>query len=291
MQKEVRYRYASERIDNRVFFIPFAYYFQVRLGTVQKLLSWLLLYVVPTSFYMLLQSGLLFSFTFSGLLNFAINDLLVLLLVFNMYELGYIHNDTYSTLHELTPALRLYPENLVFFYRNAKKIFSLRIVYSVTATLLLLLLNGFAWGVLRVVVATTAMSLIFLWYNYWRGMWNVLLYPFLVFSRYLPFVLLYPVSYRYIFLLFMVYPCVAWLERFSMPRHRFNFMKVFIPEEKSKTLFRLAYYLVCIIVLHLSYICLELPQLELLPFDMLALYRAWLWLYLQHHSVKNYLQG
>ncbi len=291
MGRVIRERYASDRINNRVFFIPFAYYYCVRLGTVQKLLSWLLLYVMPTCFYMLLSAGLLESFCLSGLLKFLVNYLLVLLMVFNLYETGYIHNDTFATLREQEPALRLYPYNLTFFYRNAKLIFLLRLLYSVVAAVLLVAVNGLGWGVFRVIAATFMIPLIFLCYNFWRSKWNVLLYPVLVFSRYLPFLLLYCVNPRLILLLFLVFPFVAWLERFSMPRHRFGFMKLLIPKEESKTFFRVAYYLLCIVLIHLIYIHLNLPQIELLPFDILAFYRVGLWMYLKHHSAKNYLHG
>ena len=291
MECVIRERFASERISNRVFFVPFAYYFRVRLGTMQKLLSWMLLYLMPTAFYMLFSSGLLYDFSLTGLLQLAANYLLTLVFVFNFYETGYIHNDTFATLREQQPAIRLYPYNLAFFYRNAKKIFLLRFLYSLLAGVLLVVVNGVGWGTWRVLISGLAVILIFLIYNYWRTKWNVLLYPVLVYSRFLPFILLYSVSYRYAMLLFLVFPFVAWLERFSMPSHRFAFMKFVLPEESSKTLFRVEYYLLCIIILHPVYIFLDLPQTELLPFDILLLYRVWLWLYLKTHTPENYLQG
>ena len=50
-ETNIRERYTRSYISNAVFYIPFAYYYAVRLGTVPKLLSWLLLYLMPTAFY------------------------------------------------------------------------------------------------------------------------------------------------------------------------------------------------------------------------------------------------
>lgn len=286
---DIRARYAREHIPNAVFYIPFGYYYAVRLGTVWKLLSWMLIYIMPTAFYSWL--------TFDGVWwQFAVNYALVLMAVFSLYELGYIFNDTVAIRREQQPAIRLYEPNFRHFKQYMWVIVVVRLFYAVQAIGLLVLLNKHwhttdsrhIWFVRLCIIG---MLLVFWIYNNWRSKYNVWLYPLLVFSRYLPFMLLYRIDGWAILMLWLSFPMVNWLERFSMPRYRFPVMRKLIPTEQSKTLFRAVYYMVILLVPLLMPKPLIATYMYLFPIEILCFYRLMLLLVVKHHKPKNYLNG
>ena len=283
-QQDIRNQHASKSISNRVFYIPFAYYAIVRAGTMAKMLSWLLIYVFPTFFYAAFAAGSV-SWEFAG------NYLLILLATFSMYELGYIHNDTFATRHEKQPAIRLYEENTQHFYRHWRQIFALRIVLITLCLIGILLYNEFVIESGLTVVSILFIAPVFAVYNYWRNRYNVLLYPILVFSRYIPFLIVYNADFYLYLLLFFSFPCCNMLERFSMPQHRFPVFRRLIPAEQSKTLFRVFYYLVITLVLIPFVLCYRLSAWLLLPFFVLFLYRLALFFITRRYQPRNYLKG
>lgn len=286
---DIRARYAREHIPNAVFYIPFGYYYAVRLGTVWKLLSWMLIYIMPTVFYSWL--------TFDGVWwQFAVNYALVLMAVFSLYELGYIFNDTVAIRREQQPAIRLYEPNFRHFKQYMWVIVLVRLFYAVQAIGLLVLLNRqwhtidsrHIWFVRACIIC---MLVVFWIYNNWRSKYNVWLYPLLVFSRYLPFMLLYRIDGWAILMLWLSFPMVNWLERFSMPRYRFPLMRKLIPTEQSKTLFRAVYYMVILMVPLVLPKPLIATYMYLFPIEILCFYRLMLLLVVKHHKPKNYLNG
>ena len=225
----------------------------------------MLIYLMPTAFYSAV------GYTGSWTL-FAINYILILLAVFSIYECGYIANDTLSIRHEEQPAIRLYDYNFAHFERNKALIFSTRIGYSLIALLALYALNGYETA-LRVGLSILVMAVLFGIYNRWRSRYNVWLYPFLVCSRYVPFMLLIPHPWEVWLLLFLSFPLLNALERFSMPRYRWPLMRKLIPSEESKTLFQGYTYIL------------------LIPIMILCLYRVALVFWLKKHKPENYLNG
>ena len=283
-ETNIRYRYARPYIPNAVFYIPFGYYYAVRLGTVAKLLSWVLLYIMPTALY----SALGFSGTPAV---FAINYLLVLIAVFSLYEYGYIINDTLSILREDQPAIRLYEHNFAHFARWKSLILTARLSYAIIALGLLYLFNEPTVHVVRVELAIVLMCLCFAVYNRWRNRYNAWFYPVLVCSRYVPFMLLYEQGWPAYVLLFLSFPLLNAMERFSMPRYRWSFMKRLIPDENSKTRFRVAYYAVVLPVTCLVLYVSEQPIWLTGPIAVLFVYRLVLLYWLKKHQLTNYLNG
>ncbi len=277
--KDIRPQYASARIGNEVFYIPFAYYYRVRLGTVGKLLSWMLIYLLPVFWYSYLATD---SMSYVFVLNF----MLILLSVFTLYETGYIHNDTFATMHEERPAIRLYEHNLTYFYSHWKQIFLIRILYADIALAAFLLVNGITVATALTTACILIVPFLFFVYNTWRQRYNVLLYPVLVFSRYIPFLLLYDAGWQLYLLMFLSFPCINMLERFSMPSYRFAFMKRILPDEDSKTLFRVLYYLVVTPVLLFFF-----SPFKLIPFFILGVYRISILVLLRFYRPRNYLQN
>ena len=308
-QQDIRTRYASAEISNAVFYVPFAYLYQVRLGTPWKLLSWLLIYLVPCAFY-----GWLASPGNMPHWLFVFNLVSVAFAVITIYELGYIFNDTRAILREAQPAIRLYKNNFDYFALRRSLIVTARIIIaSVFLTAFVKVNTDFGPAdcfprLMRTVDAVLLIVPVFAIYNYWRGKWNVLLYPVLLFSRYLPFLMPYDFSAAHALLLFMCVPCLSAVERFSMPRHRFPLMRVIIPDEDAKTWFRVGYYCVVILLLHMvMYFCPQFlngvvpwaseqswmlcSAFALSPFYVLLAYRFAVAVFTRFVKPRNYLNG
>lgn len=287
MQTEpnIRPRFASEHIPQRVFYIPFAYYYRVRLGTPAKLLSWGLIYLFPTAFYACLAAG-------EVSLAILYNYILLLLAVFTLYETGYIYNDTFATRRETAPSIRLYPYNLQYFYAHYRTIIAVRIMLVICVLVILLCLHPTPlWWLTCFSVLLIAP--IFYTYNRIRNRYNVFLYPLLVFSRYIPFVIPYLNSnnIQYIGWLFLSFPLLNALERFSMPRYRYPLIRCLIPNEEAKSLFRAVYYvLVCLIATSVLLVS-HSSFFPLIPIYVLGIYRLLLYILTRFYTPKNYLKG
>ena len=237
------------------FYIPFAYLYGVRLRSVPKLLSWLLLYILPTAFYSHLD---VLSYT------------LVLFATFTLYELEYIFNDTVAVQHESQPSLRLTDTQTAYFFAHRYLIIFTRLLIAALCLALLSLLHSFTPSLL---CALALMVVLFAIYNRWRNRYNVFLYIWLVFSRYIPFMCLAAHSGIDYILLFVSYPLLIGLERFSMPNYRWPFMRRLIPNEEAKARFRVAYYVLALLVLVPYCYLTGLSLYALLPIGVLALYR------------------
>ena len=243
----------------------------------------MLLYLMPTAFYS--------AVSYSGSWTlFAINYLLILIATFSLYESGYIYNDTFSIRHEQQPAIRLYESNFAHFGRWSAVIFGIRVLYSLSALGMLYWLNG-TERCGYVALSIAVMTLFFAIYNHWRNRYNVWFYPFLVCSRYVPFMLLYDTGIMPYILLFVSFPLLNAMERFSMPRFRWPLMRTLIPTEESKTLFRALYYPIVLLVLCSVFYCFALPYTWLIPIGILTIYRLSLFFWLKRHSATNYLNG
>lgn len=287
MQTEpnIRPRFASKQIPQRVFYLPFAYYYRVRLGTPAKLLSWGLIYLFPTAFYSCLATD--------GMSPaFLCNYILLLFAVFTLYETGYIYNDTFATRKEADPSIRLYPDNLQYFYAHYQTIIVARMMLVICVLIILLCLHPTPlWWLTSLSVLLIAP--IFYTYNRIRNRYNVFLYPLLVFSRYIPFLIPYLNSnnIQYIGWLFLSFPLLNAIERFSMPRYRYPLIRCLIPNEETKSLFRAAYYVLTSMVATLVLLNGHCSLLPLIPMYILGAYRLAIYILTRFYTPKNYLKG
>lgn len=294
-QQDIRRKFASEHINNAVFYVPFAYLYQVRLGTPWKFLSWLFIYLMPCAFFgwMANCSGISV-----GAWLYALNFGCLALAIVTLYELGYIFNDTFAARREPMPSIRLYEINADYFYARTSLVVAVRLIIAAAALWLFVHIGlrfspeELAPYLMRTLDSVLIIIPIFAVYNYWRGKWNVLLYPLLLFSRYLPFLLPYECSACQAVLLFMCVPCLSAIERFSMPKHRFPLVRHIIPSEESKTMFRVCYYIVlCAALAGLVYFKFLCSYKVLIPFVLLLLYRLCVAVLTRYHHPKNYLNG
>lgn len=234
----------------------------IRLRSVTKLLSWLLLYILPTAFYAAIG--------YNGTpASYVLLYMLVLLATFTLYELGYIFNDTFAIRRESKPSKRLNKNELNYFFSHKWHIIATRVGIA----FLCLFMLSFYISILPISIALITMCGLFGIYNRWRNKYNVFLYVWLVFSRYLPFMLLCEHSWRDYLLLFLSYPLLIGIERFSMPTYRWPLMRKLIPDETSKARFRMWYYAIALILISAALYYAGQPLVLLIPFGILFLYR------------------
>lgn len=195
--------------------------------------------------------------------------MLVLLATFTLYELGYIFNDTFAIRRESKPSKRLNKNELNYFFSHKWHIIATRVGIA----FLCLFMLSFYISILPISIALITMCGLFGIYNRWRNKYNVFLYVWLVFSRYLPFMLLCEHSWRDYLLLFLSYPLLIGIERFSMPTYRWPLMRKLIPDETSKARFRMWYYAIALITTSAALFATEQPLVLLIPFGILFLYR------------------
>ena len=244
------------------FYIPFGYLYCVRLRSTAKLLSWLLLYILPTAFYAAVG--------YPGTpVSYIIRYTLVLLATFTLYELGYIFNDTLAIQHEEAPSLRLTEKETNYFFSHQWRILVTRVLIASVCLFAL----SFHTAILPITLSIGAMCILFAIYNRWRNKYNVFLYIWLVFSRYIPFMMLCGHEKIDYLLLFLSYPLLIGIERFSMPAYRWPFLRTLIPDEPSKARFRAAYYVLVLVILLPVFYITQTPFYLLIPIAVLALYR------------------
>ena len=222
---------------------------------------------------------------------FAINYFLILLATFSLYEYGYIYNDTIAISREEAPAIRLYEKNFAHFARRHWLILFVRLFTSVAALGVLYMLNESNPHVPLVFAAVAVTGLFFAIYNRWRSRTNVWFYPLLVCARYVPFMVMYECSWTAYILLFVSFPLLNAMERFSMPKYRWPLMRSLIPEESAKTRFRVYYYALTLILATLILYSRGESLFLLTPVLILFLYRLCLLFWLRTHKPTNYLNG
>ena len=198
-------------MTNWRFFVPFAYFVSTRLMTVEKVLSWLVIY--PASLTLAY-----FSFTPEITVTATISILVGMITIYTIYELGYIANDTFTVAKETAPTLRLDDYETLFVKSNWHLIVTVRVSLTITFLILLKILNPDGLPLFCLILAI--LSFAFYFYNKTRGTINIPLHFILVTCRFSgPCMLLMP---DVVFLCFTIlaFPIINLLERAS--EHRYN---------------------------------------------------------------------
>ncbi len=195
---------------------------------------------------------------------------LVLLATFSLYELGYIFNDTVAVRRESQPSLRLSETETRYFFAHQWQIIGIRVLTAAACIWALYIIH---YPIYALLCALSLMGALFALYNHWRNRYNVFLYIWLVCSRYLPFMCLSEHGMSEYILLFISYPLLIGIERFSMPSYRWPLIRQLIPTEASKALFRAAYYIIALLILVPYCYYTDITLYELAPIGILGLYR------------------
>lgn len=223
-----------------IFYIPFYYTFKTRLINTKSRLAWVLSYIVPVTF-----GYLFFVQSINDILNVA-EIVISVSIIYCAYEIGYIYNDCEVIKKEDKPTIRLNEGSFDYYERNKYKIYLLRVF-------LLCTLIGFAlkfdFATARsLMFSSLAILTVYVFYNSLRSRWNIPLYSTLVFLRYFGFLVLV-CEFKYLLLLWLLYPLCVTLEFASKPR--FDYPLKWIA--KNIDLYRLFYYLSTTILLIVIY--------------------------------------
>lgn len=187
------------------FYIPFFYTYSTRMDSnLIGVLNWIPQYLFPILLIILFEKG------FFPFVPFFV----LILLLYTLYEIGYIQNDTETIKEEISPTLRLSQNELQYYENNKYFIYCFRLTFSLLLSFVLYYEMSKAfysilmcWGMLGIYVL----------YNQVRGYITLFLHFLLMLMRYVSPVLLFipSVSINLIFFLSVIYPLPAVLVRLA----------------------------------------------------------------------------
>jgi hypothetical protein len=197
-------------IMNKCFYIPFLYNYYTRLKSIDKLVSWIIIYILPVLYFSIyLQSGN------AGIHDFVL-ALLYIVLLYTLYEIGYIENDTETIKNENNPTIRLNKQLMSFYEGNKYTIYSIRIIFGFILSVLIYVLSNNRHSVIALILAW-ALLLVFYIYNKIRNIANLYLQILLVAFRYssCQFLFFDNFNWTVFFLSVFAFPVLSFVERAS----------------------------------------------------------------------------
>ncbi|ECR4401997.1 hypothetical protein F1K14_15675 [Salmonella enterica subsp. enterica] len=223
--------------EYNIFYIPFWYSQQTRFRAVTRFFSWTIIYLIPV----------LLSFMFlSPIVNFIylLESFLGILLVYNLYEIGYIYNDTETIKNEVSPTLRLGYSQLQFYERNKKTIYFFRFTIAISLTIIIF----FSYeNSLTFLLASWFIIPTYVVYNSVRNRLNIPLHFVLVTLRYCSPVLLFSGinNVSVFFIMILLFPLINTFERCAENRFGLSFFKTFLLTNKKNG--RYIYYMILLV--------------------------------------------
>jgi hypothetical protein len=223
---------------NLFFYVPIYYFIHSRISSLSRLISWGIIYIVPTFWIQYHYSGL--SVASAALLYFF-----QLLLVYNLYEVGYIENDAETIKREENPTMRLSTSELAFYEKRKWSIYLTRLLWTVLLLTIICKLappDASFWIYAAVVLCFVPLYLI---YNRVRSQLTLFLHFLLVVIRFLSYPLLFISFYKAdSLLLLFVFPIINLLERASQKRFKIPALQFITSTPKNLNSFRMVYYMI-----------------------------------------------
>ncbi|WFO52681.1 hypothetical protein [Aeromonas veronii] len=210
------------------FYAPFLYTFKTRLISIEKIISWGMIYIIPISI-----ANFILNIEHNGFIDFF-NLFLSFSLVYSLYELGYIYNDAVTIKNEAKPTLRLSIAELQFFYRHKITIVFIRVFIALLLSIFIS--NEYGVGV----YLTWLLIPLYVGYNKIRSRWNLPLHFLLVTLRYSCPVLAVNGDVIVVFIMFVIFSLINLIERGGEKRFNFLFLQKSIFNNHDR--FRCIYY-------------------------------------------------
>ena len=215
------------------FYIPFFYFYKTRLKNISSLMNWFAIYIAPTyAVFLNMMSGTPFGMS-------TIIYIVMVSVVYSIYEAGYIQNDTETIKLETSPTLRLTQSQLAYYKKYKFVIYMSRLTFS----LLFMMILFCFWNVAPKQIFLSMFGLLmmgvtFVIYNHIRNTLILLLLFILVSLRYiLPLLPFYnDDNIFYFFLIILIYPILNLMDWMYRPQ----FKKYALPLQKG--LMRIIYY-------------------------------------------------
>lgn len=221
----------------KLFFLPFLYSYRTRFKKPIKFLSWFFIYLLPLFLITTLTAVKFDTYLIAAFL-------LVVLNVYNLYEIGYIYNDTTTVRNETNPTMRLSEHQVRYYFDHRYLIYTFRLLLSVFIILVLYTYFSNAVDTKKVIITSVLLLLIFFLYNSVRGRVNIPLHFALVILRFSCVPLVFYISteqVELIVLTILLFPVPNLIERAGETRFAYKLFqhKYFL----NRDLFRNIYYL------------------------------------------------
>jgi len=225
-------------IGNLMFFVPGAYAYQTRMK-LGGLLRMFTKYVVITAGLPLMLNG--------GYLNVGLYVLAVLF-VYNLYEIGYIENDTETIKREENPTLRLSEQQLGFYYAHRWSVYAVKMVVSVFLTVLLINVTGGGKSIVYPIILAYLLIPSYLLYNRIRSGWSQPIYLWLMTVRHVAVAWICTECFGWMDAIFIIlaYPFPTFVSRLSIKRFGYSnkfVCKYILSDYRYLHRYRYRYYL------------------------------------------------
>lgn len=251
---------------NLYFYIPYLYTIKTRLGKKGRFLSYFLILVIPPAYFALLQQSE------TGIKE-LVYVLLGLLYVQNLYEIGYIQNDTETIKKEVHPTLRLSIEERNYYEQRKLRIYGFRAFQALSIGLILLIISNLNPNIRLFLIVSSLITPIYLTYNSLRNIWNLILNFLLTILKYSTFQLLFFDSFqiRIFILSILTFPVMNLLERAATPRFFKQYSIFFIP---NLSIIRMWYYFSLLCICFVLWCMNYLNLMALIPVAFYFVYRS-----------------
>jgi len=166
---------------------------------------------------------------------------LIMLVVYTLYEVGYIQNDNETTKKESNPTRRVGVSDAEYYEKNKWKIYSVRILIALAGLALLFFLGEPDSAYLLFIIP------VFYIYNSIRSVWNLPVHFILVVLRFSIPVFVINSSATLFLGSLLIFPVVNLLERASEPRFGLVWFQNFQLSDKGKG--RYIYYMMVLVLL------------------------------------------
>jgi hypothetical protein len=213
-------------------FIPFVYFFSTRIKTVEKAFSWLTIYPL---------SVMLAYATFTEQVRYTeVAALLIsMIIIYAIYEIGYIANDTFTVEQEKNPTLRLSKGEISWVKRHWFKIIGARL--TIATALLGAVSSLETSGFFQFCLSLLFMGITFYIYNQTRGIVNIPVHFVLVVCRFCgPCMLVMP-DLMFLGFTILAFPLINLIERGAEPRYHVHWLQrlVFSNQRSGRWLYYL----------------------------------------------------
>lgn len=228
------------------YYLPYFYTYRAKLKERGRLLSYFLIFILPPAYFALILPDSI------NLLN-ILSIVLGLFITQNLYEVGYIQNDTETIKKEKNPTFRLNSKDLDYYALNRFKIYIVRFLFDLFLCALLFIISENAGNVLLFVGIVHLIIPLFVLYNSIRNYWNLLLQFILSILKFASVQFLFFENLTIINLILSVaiFPVMHLIDRIATPRFTPRFSEYYIPRTSK---FRAGYYfLFCAICIALFF--------------------------------------
>lgn len=238
------------------FYLPGYYTMRTRHSTLKDVVRFALTYFIPIFFFLIWR-------------EYSLANLLIgFLLVYDLYEVGYIENDCETVKKESTPTLRLETVEYSFYEHHKWSIYIGKIVFAVFVVIILNIRDvGSIFAFFPFLLVPSYML-----YNSMRSRWNLVLHAWLMFIRYyVPILIAVGIfMWKDAVAFLFVYPVRVMIElsvKGKFGGYQNRFVKKYILSDYSNfQSYRLNYYMVTTV-----FVCI-LYTIEIIDLPIVVLY-------------------